>query len=105
MCHDTRAIRGEMDLTRGWSQRQGCRSGKAGGPMDEDRPPQSRDGSHNAGAFLGPNGTFPAALHTLSDEMAPEPTELEIESRGPETYRPSRSLLEVLMALVRGTPR
>ena len=73
--------------------------------MDEDGSPQRREGSHNAGAFLGPYGTFPADLHTLSDEIAPEPTELEVESRGPAAYRSSRSLLEVLMAWIRGTPR
>ncbi len=73
--------------------------------MDEDESPQRREASHNAGAFLGPYGTFPAALRTLSDEIAPEPTELEVESRGPDAYRPSRSLLEVLMAWIRGTPK
>ncbi len=73
--------------------------------MDEDASPQRREASHNAGAFLGPYGTFPAALHTLSDEVAPEPAELEIERRGPEAYRPSRSLLEVFMAWIRGTPK
>ena len=71
--------------------------------MDEDRSPQRRKATHNAGAFLGPFGTFPAAMHTLSDEMGQEPTELEVERRGSEAYRPPRSLLEVLMAWIRGT--
>ena len=37
---------------------------------------------HNAGAFLGPYGTFPAAMHTLSDEIPSEPDELQAERRG-----------------------
>ncbi len=41
------------------------------------------DGRHNAGAFLGPGGTFPAEMHTLSDEIPREPDELEAERRGP----------------------
>jgi hypothetical protein len=40
-------------------------------------------GRRNAGAFLGPSGTFPAAMHTLSDEIPREPDELEAERRGP----------------------
>jgi hypothetical protein len=73
--------------------------------MDEESPPQRREASHNAGAFLGPGGTFPAELHTLSDEITQEPTELEIESRGAQAYRPSRSLLEVFLGWIRGKPR
>jgi hypothetical protein len=49
----------------------------AGGAVnDEDR----RRG-RVVGAFLGPNGTFPAAMHTLSDEIPGELTELESEQR------------------------
>jgi hypothetical protein len=47
--------------------------------MDESR---RNDPVHNAGAFLGPGGTFPAAMHTLSDEIPREPDELEAERRG-----------------------
>jgi hypothetical protein len=51
--------------------------GSAGGAVnDEDR----RRG-RVVGAFLGPNGTFPAAMHTLSDEIPGELTELESEQR------------------------
>jgi hypothetical protein len=51
----------------------------------EDR--RSSDGTphgrRNAGAFLGPSGTFPADIHTLSDEIPRDPSELEAERRGP----------------------
>jgi hypothetical protein len=43
---------------------------------------------HSAGAFLGPYGTFPAAMHTMSDEVPGEPDELEAERRG--SVRPQR---------------
>jgi len=39
----------------------------------------SRKATRNAGAFLGPGGTFPAAMHTLSDEVPKRPTELGAE--------------------------
>ncbi len=74
-------------------------------PMDDEESPQRRGTTHNAGAFLGPNGTFPAAMHTLSDEVPQEPSELEIERRGAEASRPPRSLLEMFLGWVRGTPR
>jgi len=41
--------------------------------MGNEDDPESRETSHVAGAFLGPGGTFPAALHTLSDEVREEP--------------------------------
>ena len=60
---------------------------------------------HNAGAFLGPSGTFPAALHTLSDEMPQEPSEPEVERRGSQASHPPRSLLGMFLDWIRGTPR
>jgi len=45
-----------------------------------DRSPEQRG---TVGAFMGPSGTFPAAMHTLSDEIPGEPTELEAEKRSP----------------------
>ncbi len=59
--------------------------------------------THNAGAFLGPNGTFPAAMHTLSDEVPKRPTELGAEKTGhladvdaPERQGSQRSTLEAV---------
>jgi hypothetical protein len=51
----------------------------------EDRPSSDRTspGRRNAGAFLGPSGTFPADIHTLSDEIPRDTSELEAERRGP----------------------
>jgi hypothetical protein len=68
-----------------------------------DKSPDRRAASRNAGAFLGPYGTFPADLHTLSDEMPPEPSEADVERRGRHAYRPPRSLLERFMEWIRGT--
>jgi hypothetical protein len=51
-----------------------------GGPGLSDR---TSLGHRNAGAFLGPSGTFPAEMHTLSDEIPRDPSELEAERRGP----------------------
>lgn len=39
------------------------------------------DRERSAGAFLGPSGTFPVPMHTLSDEIPREPDELEAERR------------------------
>ena len=64
-----------------------------GGPFAPRESPWSRlrvtgrAGRRNAGAFLGPSGTFPAAMHTLSDEIPREPDELEAERRGPARPR------------------
>lgn len=63
-------------------------------------------GRRNAGAFLGPGGTFPAEMHTLSDEIPREPGELEAERRGPvrPEPRPDR-LRERLRRLLRRAHR
>jgi hypothetical protein len=71
--------------------------------MGDEQSPHRRSASHNAGAFLGPYGTFPAELHTLSDELPTEPSELQVEQRGRKAYRPPRSLFERFMEWVRGT--
>jgi hypothetical protein len=68
-----------------------------------DQSPHRRTSSHNAGAFLGPYGTFPADLHTLSDEMPPEPSELDVERHGRRAYRPPRTLFERFLEWIRGT--
>jgi len=73
--------------------------------MNEEESPQRRKTTRNAGAFLGPNGTFPVAMDTLSDELSQEPSELELERRGAAASRPPRSLLEMFLGWVRGTPR
>jgi hypothetical protein len=43
---------------------------------------QRHEPERNAGAFLAPNGTFAAPMHTLSDEVPREPDEAEVERRG-----------------------
>lgn len=51
---------------------------------------------------MGPSGTFPADLHTLSDEIPREPTELESEKRGPVAEKKPNSLRDRIRRLLRG---
>ena len=60
----------------------------------------------NAGAFLGPYGTFPAAMHTLSDEIPSEPDELEAERGDPaRRQRPPGYLHDRVRRLLGRTSR
>lgn len=60
-----------------------------------------RKTEHNAGAFLGPHGPFPAIMRTLSDELRDDPSSLEAEQRGPApAQRPRRSLLDRILGAI-----
>jgi hypothetical protein len=52
-----------------------------GADMSKAKP---RQAEHNAGAFMGPGGTFPAPMRTLSDEYRDEPAEPRDSEREPE---------------------
>jgi hypothetical protein len=43
---------------------------------------ERRERERTAGAFLGPYGTTPVPIRTLSDEIPGEPSDLEAERRG-----------------------
>ncbi|MCU0504501.1 MAG: hypothetical protein MUE82_01805 [Chloroflexi bacterium] len=65
-----------------------------------------RERQRNAGAFLGPYGTTPVPIRTLSDEIPREPTELEAERRGPRpaVRRTGGLLVRLRRALGWGSP-
>ena len=52
-----------------------------GADMSKAKP---RQPERNAGAFMGPGGTFPAPMGTLSDEYRDEPAEPTDSDRVPE---------------------
>ena len=64
-----------------------------------------REQERNAGAFLGPYGTTPVPIRTLSDEIPGEPTEIEAERRGRGDGRRRRESLLVRLrrAIRRGS--
>jgi len=57
-----------------------------------------------AGAFLGPYGTTPVPIRTLSDEIPGEPSELEAERRRPAPVPRRMGLLGRLRRALRRDP-
>jgi hypothetical protein len=68
--------------------------------MDEERPQAER----SAGMFLGPTGTFPAAIASRSDELRDAPPEPADPAMPPAPPR-RRSLLDRLLGRNPPPPR
>jgi hypothetical protein len=72
--------------------------------VEEKQSFPPRQGTQNAGAFLGPGGTFPADMRTLSDDLPTPASERDAERFGSQERRPPRALFEILRDWIRGHP-